>query len=63
MPLPPTVADPLFLAELAIELKMPVGELGDRMSNYELCVFWPAYFRQKHIHDKTEAEKQEGRRR
>lgn len=61
MPLPPTVSDPLFLAELALEMKMPVGELGQRMSNWELTVFWPAYYRQKAIHDKAEAEKREGR--
>lgn len=47
MPLPPSIADPLFLAELALELKMPIGELGRRMSNYELCVVWPAYFAEK----------------
>ncbi len=34
----------MFLCELALELKMPVGELGTRMSNYELTVVWPAYF-------------------
>lgn len=44
MDLPPNVANPLFLAELALEMKMPVGELGQRMSNHELTVFWPAYF-------------------
>lgn len=61
MSLPLTVADPLFLAELALEMKMPVGELGQRMSNYELCIFWPAYFNQKNIHDEAEARKHEGR--
>lgn len=47
MSLPPDVADPLFLAELALEMKMPVGELGQRMSNWELNVFWRAYFAHK----------------
>lgn len=61
MQLPPTVMDPLFVAELALEMKMPVGELGERMSNWELCVFWPAYFRQKHLHDEAEARKRESR--
>jgi hypothetical protein len=58
MDLPPQVADPLFLAELALELKMPIGELGQRMSNYELCVVWPAYFaqRQKHV-EREEAKR------
>jgi hypothetical protein len=55
------VSDPLFVAELALEMKMPVGELGQRMSNYELCVFWPAYFAQKHRHDEAEARKRESR--
>lgn len=44
MPLPMGVADPIFTCQLALELKMPVGELGTRMSNYELCVLWPAFF-------------------
>ena len=44
MQLPLGVADPMFLAELALELKMPVGELGQRMSNHELTVFWPCFF-------------------
>jgi hypothetical protein len=35
--------DPIFLCELALELKMPVGELGARMSAHELTVMWPAY--------------------
>lgn len=29
--------------ELAEHLNMTVGELGGRMSNYELNVLWPAY--------------------
>jgi hypothetical protein len=42
--LPPGVVDPLFLHELALELRMPVGELGQRMSAHELSVSWPAFF-------------------
>jgi hypothetical protein len=38
------VADPMFLCDLALQLGMPVSELGQRMSNYELNVTWPAYF-------------------
>jgi hypothetical protein len=34
----------LFLHELALELRMPVGELGQRMSAHELSVSWPAFF-------------------
>ena len=60
MNLPPDVADPLFLAELALEMKMPVGELGDRMSNHELCVFWPAYFAHRRKQEEAERQKREG---
>jgi hypothetical protein len=45
MGLPP---DPIFLCELALELKMPIGELGSRMSAHELTVVWPAYFHWRH---------------
>ena len=58
MPLPPSIADPLFLAELALKLNMPVGELGSRMSNWELTVFWPSFFAAKAEHDEIEAAKQ-----
>ena len=61
MALPPSVADPLFLAELALELKMPISELGDRMSNYELCVTWPAFFAERARHEQAEAEKRASR--
>lgn len=44
MTLAPGVTDPLFTHELALELGMTVGELGDRMSAHELTVAWPAYF-------------------
>jgi hypothetical protein len=44
MELPPSIADPIFMCELALELGMPVGELGQRMSNHELCVVWPLFF-------------------
>lgn len=57
MPLPPSMADPLFLAELALEMKMPIGELGSRMSNYELCVVWPAFFHQRRLHQIREENK------
>ena len=39
--------------ELSIEMGIPVGELGERMSNYELCVLYPAYFAEKHRHDEA----------
>lgn len=44
MELPPGVVDPIFLCQLALEMHMPVGELGQRMSAHELGVVWPAYF-------------------
>lgn len=40
----PGMVDPLFLCELALEMRMSVRELGERMSAHELCVVWPAYF-------------------
>lgn len=43
-PLPSGVADPMFLHELALELKMPVGEMCERMSAHELTVLWPMFF-------------------
>jgi hypothetical protein len=46
--LPIGVADPYFMGQLALELHMPVRELGERMSNYELNVFWPAFFAERH---------------
>lgn len=59
--LPPGVADPLFVCELAEHLHMPIGELGRRMSNYELTVVWPAYFATKQRAADREREKQEMR--
>jgi hypothetical protein len=38
------LVDPIFACQLALELHMPVGELGQRMSAHELGVVWPAYF-------------------
>lgn len=62
MELPPGVPDPMFLCELALELKMPVSELGDRMSAHELTVMWPAFFRARAREAKREADnKQQGR--
>lgn len=34
----------MFACELALELGIPVGELGRRMSAHELAVVWPAFF-------------------
>ena len=57
MELPLTVPDPLYLHELALELGMPVGELGQRMSARELCVEWPAFFRARTRIREQEEEK------
>jgi hypothetical protein len=61
MPLPLGVANPLFLYELALELKMTVGELchgrGTPMSLHELCVGWPAFFAYRRRAAEAEAAK------
>ena len=62
MPLPAGVVDPIFMCELALELKMTVGELGQRMSLHELAVVWPAFFDYRRRVAEREAEKQRGRR-
>lgn len=58
MELAPGIVDPIFLCELALELHMPVGELGSRMSAHELAVMWPAYFQYR----EREREREEERR-
>ena len=63
MELPPGAVDPIFMHELALELRMPVGELADRMSAHELCVAWPAFFAWRAREAEREAEKQDQRRR
>lgn len=63
MELPPGVPDPLFLCELALELHMPIGELGERMSAHELTVVWPQFFAWRHREAERQAEKQRSRRR
>jgi hypothetical protein len=59
--------DPIFLHELALELGMPVSELGERMSAHEVCVEWPAYFRTRQRMAERQQQKEEaqlgGRRR
>lgn len=37
------LVDPIFLHELALELRMPVGEMCERMSAHELQR-WVAFF-------------------
>lgn len=61
MELAPGVVNPLFVCELALELKMPVGELGQRMSAHELCVIWPAFFEMRRKAQEREANKQKAR--
>jgi hypothetical protein len=56
--MPPGTVDPIFMCELALELKMPVGELADRMSAHELYVVWPAYFRSRAREADRQAETQ-----
>lgn len=57
MRLPPGAVDPIFMCELALELGMPVGELGERMSAHELAVVWPQFFAYRQRAAKAEAEK------
>lgn len=59
MRLPPGMADPLFLHELALRLHMPVGEMCNRMSAHELTVLWPAYFERQSIIAQRERDAQE----
>lgn len=61
------MADPLFLFELALEMKKSVRELttGEAgMSAHELCVLWPAYFevrREMQEEDRLAQEEQASR--
>lgn len=61
MELRPGLVDPIFMCELALELRMPVGELGQRMSLHELAVVWPAFFAYRERVAAREAEKGRGR--
>ena len=63
MHLQPGMADPIFLHELALELGMPVGELGQRMSAHELTVRWPLFFDYRRREQQRQAEKQQQRQR
>ena len=62
MRLPLGVADPIFMHELALEMGMPVGELGRRMSLHELTVQWPQFFAVRRREAERQKRKQEGRR-
>lgn len=61
MELPPGTVDPLFQHELALELKMTVGELmhgrGTPMSAHELAVCWPAFYAVKAREEKREQDR------
>lgn len=45
--LPPEIADPYFMCELALELGMTLQDLGRRESNWNVCVTWPAFFQER----------------
>lgn len=64
MQLPAGAVDPIFACELALELGMPVGELGQRMSAHELTVTWPLFFawRAKEREQQQEKDRERGRR-
>lgn len=53
----------MFTCELALELGMPVSELGQRMSSHELTVLWPEYFAYRRREAERQAEKQKRGRR
>lgn len=63
MQLPTGVLDPISLHELALELKMPVGEMCERMSLHELTVEWPAYFAYRARAAARQRDEEEHRRR
>lgn len=63
MALPPGVVDPLFLHELALELKMGVEEMCNRMSAAELTRDWPLFFQWRARESERQAEKQNEARR
>lgn len=57
------MADRYFMCELAEALGMTLQDLGNRASNHEVCVIWPAYFaekarRQQIMRDRAEAEEE-----
>ncbi len=53
----------MFEHELALELRMPVGELYDRMSLHELTVRWPMYFGYRRRVQKEQQQEQDRQRR
>jgi len=61
MELRPGLVDPIFMCELALEMRMPVGELGARMSLHELTVVWPAFFAYRQRVRDREDDKRQGR--
>jgi hypothetical protein len=61
MDLPPGTADPLFMHELALEMRMPVGELCDRMSAHELSVAWPLFFEWRRRDAKRQADREKAK--
>ncbi len=58
MELAPGLVDPIFQCELALELKMSLSEMGQRMSAHELAVTWPAYYAHRQRVRDREEEKQ-----
>jgi hypothetical protein len=65
MELPLGVPDPLYLCELALEMKKSIRELttGEGgMSAHELCVIWPAYFEVRREMQEAERKKREAQK-
>jgi hypothetical protein len=51
------VSDPMFLCELALEMGMSLRDLGERESNYNVCVTWPLFFATRRREQERQAEK------
>jgi hypothetical protein len=61
MPIPTGkgLVDPIFLHELALELRMPVGEMCERMTAHELQR-WVAFFQLRARKQQAEQDAREG---
>lgn len=57
--LPPEIADPYFMCELALEMGMSLSDLGRRESNWNVCVTWPAFFHERNRLAEIEAARQQ----
>lgn len=61
--LPLSVADPYLMGELAMDLHMTLSDLGVRASNWEVCVFWPAWREERARLERIQLKRQEQQQR